>query len=1011
MPLVVPGWLAEHVDLAPSSVVEPVETTHSTFDIEDLAATLVSVGIEEEAIHGAAVTGPLVVGRVLAMTPEPQKNGKTINWCLVDVGPAHNTRTIKGVTEADLVAAGAPETGARGIVCGAHNFAPGDLVVVALPDTVLPGPFPIAARKTYGHVSDGMICSTAELGLPGDSDGIIVLPRDFGFADAALQPGQDAIALLGLGTEVLEINITPDRGYQLSYRGVAREYSLATGASFTDPGLLTNPAGTEPGLATTHASAPAPTADGFPVEIADAAPIHGQVGCDRFVTRIVRGVNPTAPTPSWLAQRLADSGMRSISLIVDITNYVMLDLGQPIHAYDLDKVAAPIVVRRAAASEHLTTLDGVNRILNPEDLLITDSPEGQRGARVLGLAGVMGGASSEISDTTTNVLVEAAHFDPVSVARTARRHKLPSEAAKRFERGVDPALPPVAAQRVVDLLIAYAGGTDYLAVSDYDVTTPPASIDLPVTLPTRIVGVPYDQAQITDILTKIGCQVEPVSVIAGLTRNPAINGTQPELAIAASTEPVIAGLTRNPANNGAQSEPVIAASTAPIIAASTAPVIAASTETVIAGSTRNPAIHGAQSEPVIAHSPTPVIAGLTRNPANNATQPTPTLRVTPPTWRPDLTEPIDLVEEIVRIAGYDQIPSILPAAPGSSGQPAAHRATKSVARTLAEQGLVETLSYPFVAPDNPFTARGAIRLANPLQDDRPLMRTSLLATLCETAQRNVSRGLTDFGIFEQGMVTTPRTSDAVPAPVPPGAHRPDASILAQLQAAVPDQPVHVAGILVGDLDQTGWWGKGRAASWRDALALAELVAERVGIKVRFTKLISDNSAGGVGDAPNTVWHPGRSAAVTIAGTSNPGAEVGIAGELHPKLCKAFGLPARTVAFELDLTALVQQADAQPTQATPVSPYPAAKEDFAFVVADDVPAEAVAHAIKTAAGPLLEDLALFDVFAGEQLGAGKKSLAFSVRLRAADHTLEPQEVRTVRDAIIESAAQMGADLRG
>ncbi|MGN0110071.1 MAG: phenylalanine--tRNA ligase subunit beta, partial [Cellulosimicrobium funkei] len=479
MPYVAIDWLGDHVEL-------PAGLT-----AERLAADLVRVGLEEEAIHGAAVTGPLVVGRVLEMTPEPQKNGKTINWCLVDVGPEHNAAEIKGVEPADV-----PAGGARGIVCGAHNFAPGDLVVVALPGSVLPGPFPIASRKTYGHVSDGMICSQRELGLGEDHDGIIVLPR-LGYAAEDLTPGQDAVALLGLGDEVLEINVTPDRGYAFSYRGVAREFSHSTGARFTDPGL--------PGSLPTPP--PAATPDGFPVEVDDAAPVHGVVGCDRFVTRVVRGLDPAAQTPAWMQRRLTASGMRPISLAVDVTNYVMLDLGQPLHAYDLEKVAAPVVVRRAAPGERLTTLDDVDRALDPEDLLITDSPDGARGARVLGLAGVMGGASSEVGPETTAVLVEAAHFDPVTVARTSRRHKLSSEAAKRFERGVDPLLPAVAAQRVVDLLVELGGGTADPAVSGLDRVTAPAPIHLPVGEAERLVGVPYTLEQVVGTLGAIGCAV------------------------------------------------------------------------------------------------------------------------------------------------------------------------------------------------------------------------------------------------------------------------------------------------------------------------------------------------------------------------------------------------------------------------------------------------------------------------------------------------------------------------
>ncbi|MEV8179824.1 phenylalanine--tRNA ligase subunit beta [Cellulosimicrobium funkei] len=872
MPYVAIDWLGDHVEL-------PAGLT-----AERLAADLVRVGLEEEAIHGAAVTGPLVVGRVLEMTPEPQKNGKTINWCLVDVGPEHNVAEIKGVEPADM-----PAGGARGIVCGAHNFAPGDLVVVALPGSVLPGPFPIASRKTYGHVSDGMICSQRELGLGEDHDGIIVLPR-LGYAAEDLTPGQDAVALLGLGDEVLEINVTPDRGYAFSYRGVAREFSHSTGARFTDPGL--------PGSLPTPP--PAATPDGFPVEVDDAAPVHGVVGCDRFVTRVVRGLDPAAQTPAWLQRRLTASGMRPISLAVDVTNYVMLDLGQPLHAYDLEKVAAPVVVRRAAPGERLTTLDDVDRALDPEDLLITDSPDGARGARVLGLAGVMGGASSEVGPETTAVLVEAAHFDPVTVARTSRRHKLSSEAAKRFERGVDPLLPAVAAQRVVDLLVELGGGTADPAVSDLDRVTAPAPIHLPVGEAERLVGVPYTLEQVVGTLGAIGCTVDADD--------------------------------------------------------------AAATGVVV---------------------------------------------VTPPSWRPDLTEPAELVEEVARLVGYDEIPSVLPAAPGGRGLTREQRVRRSVARALAEHGFVETLSYPFVgegeldalripADDE---RRRALRLLNPLADDRPLMRTDVLSTLLETTRRNVGRGLGDVAVFEVGLVTHPRPG-APAAPSLPGGVRPSDDDLAAIEAALPAQPRHVAGVLVGRRERAGWWGPGRPADWTDALDAARLVADRAGLR-------GDDAVRVVADTARAPFHPGRCARLELA----DGTVVGHAGELHPKVLENVGLPARSVAFELDLSALVAGASDEPVQATPVSGFPAAKEDLAFVVAADVPAEALRAAVVEGAGELAEEVVLFDVFTGEQVGAGRKSLAFSLRLRAADRTLTADDVARVRQGAVAAARErVGAELR-
>jgi phenylalanyl-tRNA synthetase beta chain len=444
------SWLREYVAVPAASTGD------------DILAALVAVGFEEEDVHTSGVSGPVVVGQVLALTPEPQTNGKTINWCSVDVGE--------------------PEP--RGIVCGAHNFAVGDKVVVTLPGAVLPGPFPIAARKTYGHVSDGMIASVRELGIGDEHDGILRL------ATLGLdpEPGEDAVALLGLDDFAVEINVTPDRGYAFSIRGVAREYSNSTGAKFTDPALR---------VPVVEISGPE-----YPVVIDDAAPIRGRSGVNAFVTRVVSGVDATRPTPAWMVSRLELAGIRSISLVVDITNYVMWELGQPIHGYDLDRIAGGLIVRRAKAGEKLVTLDDQTRELNPEDLLITDD------SGPIGLAGVMGGASTEISATTKRVLVEAANFDPTSIARSARRHRLPSEASRRFERGVDPKVAVPAAARVVELLVELAGGTADTLGSTLDRSTPLAPIDLRDGYISGLIGVDYTDAEIVSSLEKVGAIIE-----------------------------------------------------------------------------------------------------------------------------------------------------------------------------------------------------------------------------------------------------------------------------------------------------------------------------------------------------------------------------------------------------------------------------------------------------------------------------------------------------------------------
>ncbi|UZX02605.1 phenylalanine--tRNA ligase subunit beta [Arthrobacter sp. CDRTa11] len=445
---------------------------------EDVMAELVKVGFEEEDVHRPTDTlkGPIVVGQVLSLVKEPQSNGKTINWCQVRVVPEGQPQTLTGD--------GIDPSGVQGIICGAHNFVEGDKVVVTLPGAVLPGDFRISARKTYGHLSAGMIASVRELGIGEDHDGILVLSR------IGLDPeiGTDAMDLLGLYDEAAEINVTPDRGYAFSIRGVAREYAHATGTSFTDPAA--------------KVQAPAELSGGYGVKLNDDAPIYGKPGCDRFVARTVRGVDATRPTPPWMVSRLRLAGVRSISLPVDISNYVMFELGQPTHCYDLDKLSGDIVVRRAVPAETITTLDGKERSLDVEDLLITD------GSGAIGIAGVMGGAATEVSDSTSNVLVEAAHFDEVSISRSRRRHKLPSEASKRFERGVDWQVAGIAAQRVVDLLVELAGGVADEAGTDVGTAPDGVSIQLPAAFAAQRIGIDFTDGQIITSLEDLGAVVE-----------------------------------------------------------------------------------------------------------------------------------------------------------------------------------------------------------------------------------------------------------------------------------------------------------------------------------------------------------------------------------------------------------------------------------------------------------------------------------------------------------------------
>ncbi len=838
-------WLAEYADVAPG-------TTGA-----DVAAALVSVGIEEEDLHGGDITGPLVVGKVLEFEEQVQKNGKPIRYCLVDVG--ENGQMLS-------------EGKHQEIVCGATNFDVGDLVVVVLPGATLPGGFEISARKTYGRISNGMICAEDEIGLGSDHDGIIVLSRLLGEEAAAdLKPGDDAIALLGLGEETIEANVTPDRGYCFSVRGLAREYWHAQGSpagGFRDPALV---------------RAPDANDSGYPVRLDDNAPIDGAAGSDRYVARVIRGIDPTRPSPAWMQQRLTAMGMRPISLAVDVTNYVMLAVGQPLHAFDLDKLSGSIVVRRARAGETLRTLDDVKRTLSTEDLLITDG-----GERVLALAGVMGGASSEVDDSTTSILIESAHFDPTSVARTSRRHKLVTEASKRFERGVDPELGPAAAQLAVDLLVEHGGGTVDDGVTDIDHTTQPPAYLLDVTEPGRIVGLDYPRERVVQILRDLGCTVDETG-----------EGTDD------------------------------------------------------------------------AH-----------------------VLVTPPSWRPDLVDGPDYAEEVARIDGYNNIPSITPTPVEGQGLTHGQRTRRVVANALAGAGLTEVLTYPFVAEtiadDLMLPAdderRHAVRIANPLSEERPLLRTSVLASLVDALRRNLARGHRDVALFELGLVFLPG-GPLAKAPIPSVLSRPDDETLAQLYAAVPPQPRHAALLMTGQAEHLGWWGPGRPADWTDAVAAVQIVAAALAVEVVVAN-----------DPAHAPWHPGRCARITLA----DGTLVGHAGELHPKVLAALDLPARTVAAEFDVDVLVA-ASAEPVQAHPFSTFPPAMTDIALLVESHVPAADVEAALRQGAGEALESVSLFDVYEGERIEAGHRSLAYRLTFRAADRTLTTEEVNAFRDAAVAAAA--------
>lgn len=815
------SWLSEFTELPKGS--KPAE----------LMAELVKIGLEEEDEHFFDISGPVVVGQVVEFVAEPQSNGKTIRWCQVDVG----------------------EKEPRGVVCGASNFEVGDKVVVTLPGSVLPGNFEIAARKTYGHVSDGMIASVKELGMGDDHQGILVLSS----LGLDLAVGEDAIQLLGLADSAAEINVTPDRGYCFSIRGVAREYAHATGTKFTDP------AGIEPA-----------SGDGFELKIEDQSPIRGKAGCSRFELLELSEIDAQAPTPAWMVSRLKLAGMRSISLVVDVTNYVMLETGQPTHAYDLDLLTGGITVRRAKPGEKLKTLDGQIRELHEEDLLITD----QSGP--IGIAGVMGGESTEVSGKTKRVLIEAANFDPISIARSARRHKLPSEASKRFERGVDPLVADKALARIAELLGKFGSAKTTGFGASYSEIETPKSIELPIGFASELVGVEYPVETQQEILQQIGCQVE------------------------------------------------------------------------------------------LAES----------------------LMVTPPSWRPDLSHKTDLVEEIARIDGYHKIGSKLPVAPPGNGLTEKQQLRRKLADALAASGMVETLNYPFLstAENLLFGENRAVRLENPIQEDSPEMRTSLLPGLLAAAARNISRGLTSGYLYELGSVFFAKENSAQLAEFPDTSTRPKQSQLDSLNDQIPAQPEMVAAVGFGDrrLGQPG--SKAEPLDYKTAVDRVMAIGKLLSLEFQIT------------NSENPGLHPGRSADVLVGGE-----KVGFVGQLHPDISDQYHLP-QVAVFELNLSDLLEKA--QPVIASAVYTYPAATQDLSLLVDKTLEAEQLRATVIEGAGELLESIRTTDVYQAEGIAEGKKSITFALVFRASDRTLTQEEATEARNAAVALAHKLhGAELRG
>lgn len=814
------SWIREHSAIP------------NTATPEEIGDALVRVGFEVEEIErqGSNIKGPLKVGRVLAIE-EITEFKKPIRWVELDCAEATT----------------------RFVICGASNFSVNDLVVVAIPGAELPGGFAISQRETYGKISNGMICSARELGMGEDHSGILVL------GTASTSPGANALEILEIEDVIFDIAVNPDRGYALSIRGIAREISSALGVGYTDPVLAIN---TEEFVSTGNGVIPK---------------IDDPSGASVIYLRTLDNFNSKAPTPLWMQRRIEKCGMRSISLAVDVTNYVMLELGQPLHAFDRNQIQGSLHIRRAGKTKELTTLDGQKRVLSPKDLLVADE------VRALALAGTMGGADSEVHEATNSLVIEAARFDPISIAKNARGHKLSTEASRRLERGVDPSLAEFASARAASLLIQLGGA---IHVDSQRAGEPLFSpiVELDPHFIARLTGADISLSRVREKLLIVGCDIEEVSDSLW--------------------------------------------------------------------------------------------------------------RVDPPSWRSDLLAPADLVEEVARMVGYDAIPSVLPTHPVSPGLSNFQRRIRILAQLLADKGLVEVQNYPFIAEatlrDMGYTGdrAKAFRILNPLSEDAPLLRTHLIPGLVDAASRNLSRGARNFGLFEIGAVFR-NLIPLSPIDNPPTYQRPSQKLIDQIYAGVPDQPIHVGGVLVGDAQSEDWKGKGRAYDWNDAVEFAESILRACNLS--WTIKRSDF-------AP---WHPGRCAELLVNGKV-----VAHAGELHPRVVASYGLPERACAFVVNLSGIPEHAT---LRAPLVRTMPAAMQDIALIVDERVTNAEVIDALIDGAGEMLESVTLFDKY--DAIGDGKISLAYTLTFRAHDRTLTGAEVTQFREAAVESARiRVGAVLR-
>ena len=791
-------WLKEYVD----------------FDLppETLAERLLMLGMEIESIRQLGEgLDRVVIGRINTVEKHPKADKLVL--CNVDVGSGADAQ----------------------IVCGAPNAREGLVAPVALVGAQLPNGLTIKRAKIRGEESSGMLCSEQELAISDEASGLMELPED-------TQIGAPIVEALGLDDVVLELEITPNRPDCLSMIGVAREISVTTGNPLKLPEI----------------DVQEETVD---VHNLTSVTIADPELCPRYAARVIRGVK-IAPSPAWLQRRLETVGIGTINNIVDITNYVLMEYGHPLHAFDYHRLSENrIVVRRAKPGETLKTIDAEERELTPDMLVIADAEN------PVALAGVMGGFDSEITDQTVDVLLESAYFHPPSIRKTSKALGMHTEASHRFERGADPEGVIPAINRAAQLIVEIAGGEVCSGIVDvYPGEREAINIELRPERVNFVLGTEIAHDDIRGILTRLGFAVSDA------------------------------------------------------------------------------------------------------------------FEVTVPTFRPDVGQEIDLVEEIARVYGFDNIPTTLPRGdiPIPKVEPK-EDLRERVKTYLLQCGMMEAMNYAFYHPDvfdrirlsSTDPLRQAVQIANPLSVDQSIMRTTLLPSLLANAQRNRNHQINDVQFFECSKVFIPNGTDEYP-----------------------HEPERVAGMITGNLGAGVYGDPLRPADFFDIKGIVEGMLDRCGL--------SDYT---ITHTDHPTFHPGRRAEIRIEDKT-----LCVFGETHPEVLENYDLPNKAYLFELDFERLVDVVEPM-KQFEPIPIYPSVNRDLAIVLDADMPASRPIDIIESAGGELVSSLHLFDVYTGEQVPEGKKSLAFAIEYRSSTETLTDEIVDRVHGGILERLEQeLGATLR-